>query len=180
MTPLSRAQARYLLIGHGLVPVVINFVLNGLIGWAMFRGAASVPLWAREPSVGGDTLGTCFFLPAITCLIVTPIVRLHTSRGVVAPLEGAGALPVWLRSFYRPLLRRAGRLGLAGLLIAGPLAALGLLLPGGSSIELASFLWLKASFAALLGGLVTPLIGLLALADRAPQPQPESPIESLP
>jgi hypothetical protein len=160
---LSAAQRGYLLVGQVIVPAVINLVLNGAIGFATFRGTPQVPLLGSQ-SIVGDTLGTCFFLPAITCLIVTPIVRGHVRKGTAEPLRGA--LPGWLAAFRRALLPRALALGLAGVALAGGVvlalfAALGI-----ESLAFAPFLGFKAVFAGLLGALVTPLIALLALADR--------------
>ena len=44
-------------------------------------GASSEVPWLGSQSVVGDTLGTGFFLPAMTCLIVTPLVRGHVRKG---------------------------------------------------------------------------------------------------
>jgi len=160
---LSSAQWLYLAIGQLAVPVLINVVLNGAIGFAMFRGASEVP-WLGTQSIVGDTLGTGFFLPAITCLIVTPLVRGHVRKGAAEPMRGT--LPRWLGAFPRALVPRALALGLAGVAIsAALLLALSALL-GLESLRFAPFLGFKAGFAGLLGALVTPPIALLALADR--------------
>ncbi len=159
---LSSAQRRHLVVGQSIVPALINFVLNGAIGFAMFRSVAELPLFG-DPSIVADTLGTCFFLPAITCLIVTPIVRGRVRKGVAQPLA---ALPGWLAPFHRSLLQRAFALGLATVALAGGLAVLALLALGVEALAFTPFLFFKAVFAGLLGGLVTPLIALLALADR--------------
>jgi len=95
---LSSAQWLYLAIGQLAVPVLINVVLNGAIGFAMFRGASEVP-WLGTQSIVGDTLGTGFFLPAITCLIVTPLVRGHVRKGAAEPMRGT--LPRWLGALPR-------------------------------------------------------------------------------
>jgi hypothetical protein len=160
---LSAAQRGYLLVGQVIVPTLINLVLNGAIGFAMFRGASAVPLFGSE-SIVGDTLGTCFFLPAITCLIVTPIVRGHVRKGTAEPLRGA--LPGWLAFFQRALVPRALALGLAGVVLAGSLALALFMVLGIESLPFTPFLAFKAVFAGLLGGIVTPFIALLALADR--------------
>ena len=160
---LSAAQRGYLWVGQVMVPALINLVLNGLIGWAMFRGVSELPRLGN-PSIVGDTLGTCFFLPAITCLIVTPIVRAHVKKGTAQPL--VGALPGWLAWFQRRLVLRAIALGLATVAVAGSVVAAALALLGIEALAFTPFLIFKAVFAGLLGGLVTPLIALLALADR--------------
>lgn len=160
---LSAAQRGYLLVGQVIVPAVINLVLNFALGFATFRGTPEVPLLGSQ-SIVGDTLGTCFFLPAITCLIVTPIVRGHVRKGTAEPLRGA--LPGWLGAFRHALVPRALALGLAGVALAGGLALVLLAALGVESLAFGPFLGFKAVFAGLLGALVTPLIALLALADR--------------
>ena len=165
---LSSNQRQYLLVGQCLIPFVINFVLNGLIGLLMFRGVNPVPTWGIESSAGPDLIGTCFFLPAITCLIVTPIVRRHVRGGMVEP-TAAEDLPIWLQPFRRPLATRAALFGLAGLAFIGSLVAAALLSAGPTHFGLGPFLWFKASFSAVLGGAVTPIIGIVALAQTEPQ-----------
>lgn len=166
---LSSNQRQYLLVGQCVIPFVINFVLNGLIGLAVFRGVNPVPTWGVESSAGPDLIGTCFFLPAITCLIVTPIVRRHVRKGEVERVSGPENLPSWLRPFQRSLWARAFLFGLAGLGVIGTFAAAALAVVAPAQFELTPFLWLKASFSGVLGGVVTPLIGLVALAEADPQ-----------
>jgi hypothetical protein len=162
---LTPEQTRYLVIGHCLVAFAINFVLNGALGWATFGGVDPVPVWAVESSAGPDLVGTCLFLPAITCLIVTGIVRRHTRNGTVPRLETTAAVPAWLRIFRRGLPTRALLFGAAGLaLVGGPLAG-GLLSLGPDAFALTPFLWTKAIFSGALGATVQPLIGIVALAD---------------
>jgi hypothetical protein len=164
---LSRSQQQYLLIGHCIVPFVMNFILNGLLGLAMFRGVSMVPVWGLETSAGPDTLGTCFFLPAISCLIVTPIVRRHVRRSIVEPLPLSPGLPTWLARFQRPLPTRAALFGLTSLALVGALVLVALGSVGLTELELTRFLWLKATFSAVLGAAITPFIGIVALADSA-------------
>ena len=160
---LSAAQKGYLLVGQLIVPVLINAVLNGAIAFAMFRGASQVPLLGSQ-SIVGDSLGTGFFLPAITCLIVTPIVRGHVRKGAAEPVKGA--LPGWLAAFHRALVPRALALGLVGAVFAGGLALGVFRLLGVEALAFGPFVGFKAGSAALLAGLVTPLIAVLALSDR--------------
>lgn len=154
MSKLSSAQRRYLLVGQSLVPGVLNFVFNGLIGWLAFRGVNPVPIWQPgSPGIAFDSLATCTPLPALTCLAVTPSVRRHVRIGKVKP----AALPSWLRSLQRPLLFRATLLGLGGLSLGGMVIAC-TVVAGFTSFALTSFLWFKASYTALLGACITPII----------------------
>lgn len=168
---LSSGQRQYLLIGQCVVPMALNFVLNGIIGLLMFRGVNPVPTWGVQSSAGPDLIGTCFFLPAITCLIVTPLVRRHIKSGMVQDISRSESLPGWLRPFQRPLPTRSLFFGLAGLASIGAVVAMGLLSAAPAQFELGHFLWFKASFSAALGGAVTPFIGLVALAEGGHQAQ---------
>ncbi len=160
---LSAEQRRFLWIGQSLVPFAINVVLNGAIGWAMFRGAETIPFWG-ESSIGADTLGTSFFLPAITCLIVTPLVRGQVRKGAAPALTGA--LAGWLRPFQRSLPVRAVAIGGVCVPLAGGLAIALLSALGVGALGFAPFLGWKALYAGVLAAVVTPAIALLALADR--------------
>jgi hypothetical protein len=159
---LSAEQQRFLWIGQGLVPFVINVVLNAGIAWAMFRGAAVVPLWGAS-SIGGDTLATSFLLPAITCLIVTPLVRAQVRKGEAPAFTGA--LAGWLAPFRRSLAPRAVAFGLACVPVAGGITVAVLVALGVESLGFASFVGFKAAFAGLLAACITPAIALVALAD---------------
>ena len=160
---LSAEQRRFLWTSQALVPFVINVVLNGAIGWAMFRGVETIPLWGAS-SIGGDTLGTSFFLPAITCLIVTPLVRGQVRKGAAPAFRGA--LAGWLQRFQRPLGLRACALGAVCVPLAGGLGLALLAVLGVETLGFAPFLGWKALYAGVLAALVTPVIALLALADR--------------
>lgn len=157
---------RFLIVEQGIGSALFNLVLNGAIAWALFRDLDVVPLWGQA-SIAGDTLGTCFFLPFFTALIVTPLVRRRVNKGGI---DGLG----WTRESHALLgwlpagtFRRALALGALTLVVIGPLMILAL--HGFSVAELAfgPFIAFKATFAGLLALLVTPVISLWALAEPA-------------
>jgi hypothetical protein len=163
---LSAAHRRLLLVDCAVGASVFNFALNAAIAWLLFRPLAHVPLWG-ESSVAGDTLITAFLLPFLTCLIVSRTLHRQVSSGRVARLEGAD-LPLAGWSKRSPLARGA-LLGAASVALAAvPLvAALGF--AGFAGFGLWPFIAFKASFAACLAAVVTPLIGWWALI-RASSP----------
>jgi hypothetical protein len=158
---------RFLLLEQGIGSGVFNVALNAAIAWALFRHLDVVPLWGQA-SIAGDTLGTTFFLPFFTALIVTPLVRRRVRRG------GIDALP-WTRDSH-PLLawlpagtfRRALALGGLCLALVGPLTVLALQGLSVAQLDLGPFIAFKAGFAGALALLVTPVISLWALAEPAP------------
>jgi hypothetical protein len=169
---MSSAQRGYLR-EQGIGSAIFNFVLNGIIAWLLFRGQAIVPLFGQQ-SIAGDTIGTCFFLPFLTCLIVTRIARGHVRAGKVA---GAG----WTRTSH-PMLRwlpagtalRGLALGLGSIGVFAPVPIAILNALGVDELGLWPFVLFKASFAAGLAAIVTPLIAWWAIAEPGAAPIAEA------
>ncbi len=161
---LSPAHRRFLIVDELVGSTIVNFVVNGALAWLLFRSATSVPLFGRS-SIASDTLATAFILPLLTSLIVTPLVRIQVARGLLPPLAPAAMRPTaWAR---RSRLKRGAIVGAAAVaLVATPVVIL-FALVGPAQLPITRFIWFKASFAAGLGALVTPLIGWWALGDAS-------------
>ncbi len=160
---MSSAHLRFLLLEQGVGSAVINFLLNGAIAWGLFRSFERVPLWGQQ-SIGVDTIATCFFLPFITALIVTPLVRKRVQAGTLAALG-------WTRETHPALgwlpsgtAMRALVLGIVCALAIGSLSVWALGRLGVSELAFWPFVGFKAAFAAALAFVVTPVISLWALA----------------
>lgn len=158
---------RNLLLGQAIGSVVLNVPLNGGAAWATFPPVESLPLFARGNCVAGDTIGTSFFLPLVTCLILTPIVRSLLRKRTIAPVPRPD-LPAWVRFLPSNFV---GRGALVGLISAFTIALLTLALLhalGFESMTRSQVALYKAVYTAILGLLVTPLFGYRALADQPP------------
>ena len=160
---------RYLVIGQAVIPFFINIVVNVVLGALTFWGHDSVSTWATDKGAAADSIGTCFCLPFITCLIATPIVRYQVAHGVACRIPPTD-MPRWVRWMSGPVLLRATNFGVAGiLLLAGPVyAAYGVF--AGESIETVRFIAIKAIFAGVLGIFVTPLVAFVAMCDPLANP----------
>ncbi len=160
---VSAAHRRYLFVEQGIGAGVVNFLLNYAIAWAMFRGMAEVPVWGQQ-SVVGDLLGTGFVLPFVTTLLVTPLARQRVHSGALSALVRT-THPV-LGRVPHGTVRRGVFFGVVCALVLAPfvLATFGML--GLGEMTLGRFLWFKASFAAVFGALVTPVIALYAIYER--------------
>jgi len=156
---MSPAHKRFLLLEEGGGSIVVNLLLNGLIAFLMFRGAQSVPLWGQQ-SIAGDTIGTTFFLPLFTSLIVTPLARGQVRAGRFPQLDGA---PLGLQWMPRRTLWRGALLGVITAAVVAPPAIAVLALLGVTQQSFWGFVIFKAVFAAALGAVVTPLIALWAI-----------------
>lgn len=159
---------RYLLIGQVVIPIFINAAITFGIGWITFRQQATVTVWVLDKGAVTDFLGACYLLPAITCLIATPIVRGQVARGEVPALT-VDTTGTWVRFFRGGLVWRATKFGLTSLIsLAGPVIA-GWALFGAETVSTEWFLFAKVTFATLLGCIVTPLIAIAAMTDSSPK-----------
>jgi hypothetical protein len=159
---------RYLLIGQVVIPIFINAAITFGIGWITFRHQSTITVWVLDKGAVTDFLGACYLLPAITCLIATPIVRRQVTRGQAASLT-VDMTGGWVRFFRGGLIWRATKFGLTGLIsLVGPVMA-GWALFGADTVATPWFMFAKVTFATLLGCIVTPLIAIVAMADPSPK-----------
>jgi hypothetical protein len=167
---MSPSHRRFLLLEQGVGAGVVNFGLNALIAWAMFRSAESVPLWGQQ-SIMVDTIGTCVMLPLMTSLIVTRVAHGQMRRGKMSALGWSRTSHPVLAWLPAGTVKRGLVLGAVCALVLAPLAFLYLRVLQVEQLGLGEFILFKAGFAALAGVLVTPVIALWAIAE-GPEPRP--------
>lgn len=166
--PLSTAH-RNLLLGQALGSVLLNIPLNGFAAWASFPPIEALPVFAKGNCVAGDTIGTTFFLPLTTCLILTPIVRKVLRGGSMTGLPRAD-LPAYVRFLPSNFVGRGALVGVLSALTMGVLTLVILGLAGPEAMTRLQVTIYKAVYTAILGIVVTPLFGYRALADLTPAP----------
>ncbi|WDQ17394.1 hypothetical protein [Rhodopirellula sp. P2] len=171
MSSWPAATVRYVLVGYALIPLVINVGVNALLGWLLFSGQTSIPVWGASQSVLMEIIGTGFLLPLITAMISSRVLLRHLHSGMVKPLP---ALAVATGAFSR-LVRWVGRTLRAGSLngcllfslAVFPLltipAVLALFALDGDSMALPTLVAMKSIYAGLCGLVVTPLIAISLL-----------------
>ncbi|MFO0590774.1 MAG: hypothetical protein U0441_24740 [Polyangiaceae bacterium] len=160
---------RNLLLGQAIGSVLLNIPLNGGAAWATFPPIAALPVFAKGNCVAGDTIGTSFFLPLTTCLILTPIVRRVLRSGAVKGLARAD-LPGYARILPKNFVGRGALVGLLSALTLGVLTLVILGLVGPAEMTRGQVTLYKAVYTAVLGIIVTPLFGYRALADLESAP----------
>jgi hypothetical protein len=161
---LSREHRRFLIVDEILGSIVINFPLNAGIAWGLFRSKASVPLWGMS-SIAADTIVTAFVLTIATAFLATRYVRAQVIAGKLPPVPISEIRSsAWLQrsSFVRGTILAVAAVVLAAVPVIAAFAV-----AGPRELPFASFLWFKATFAAVLGAVVTPLVGWWALCDVA-------------
>lgn len=154
---MSPEVRRWLRIEQGLIPFVLNVVLNAGIAWLIFRGQASLTLFG-EQGVGVDLVVTAILLPLLVCLINSAVIRRQVESGKRAALaspvpESAAAMrPAWMRALM--LAAAAVLLGaLPMIVLVGAIAP----------ISAMTFVGVKGLWAGALAGVVSPFVAWWAL-----------------
>jgi hypothetical protein len=168
---LPAAHRRWIVVNALFATALINLVVNGAIAWLFVHGQSDVPLWTRpfsETSTLGDTLGTIFLLPLITCVLTTTVVRRDLRNGALSPLSTEHRYGSWLAGrpdgrFRRGLAFGAIAFGALALPVTLALVAIDL-----DDLSRGEFVAFKVAFAIGLGALVTPVIALCAMTDQLP------------
>jgi hypothetical protein len=161
---MQRSLARYLITG-GVVAVIVNVVINAVVGNAIYAKLATLPL-TGDSSIAGDTIVGAFFIGFFTLLIVAPTTRREIRSGRV---RGGGtlALPGWFAR--RPVVTAiAGGLVSAALVGGGTVAVIAA--SGAAPMSSHAFLAFKIAFAGAWGGLAAVLGAAVAAAGEPAPP----------
>jgi hypothetical protein len=176
---MSPAHRRYLVLQQSVGAAAVNFVLNAGLAALMFRRQDAVPLWGQQ-SIVGDTIGTTFMLPLLTCLIVTPLARGQMRAGRVTPLGWTHTSHPFLTWLPISTTRRGLILAFLCVALIGPPSVWALSALGIDTLSFWRFVLFKAGFAAGLAAVVTPVIAVWAIAGAEPAPVPPAPVPLAP
>jgi hypothetical protein len=166
---LPAPHRRWIVLNALLATAVINLVVNGLIAWLSVMGQADVPLWTRpfsETSTIGDTLGTIFLLPLITCVLTTTVVRRDLRNGELPRLDPEHSYGRWLAERPNGRFRRGLGFGVLVFVVLALPVTIALVAIDLGTLCKGEFEIFMVAFAIGLGALVTPVIALSAMTDR--------------
>lgn len=169
-------HVRFLVVEQALLLAAINFLINLAIGWISFDTSDVVPLWGGK-GVAVDVMIASFLLPLLVCLIMTPLVRKRIRAGDLPVLEWRRSDHLLLRVLPFKARKRAVVLGVCGVLFFGLPTVTVLASFGVESMTAGTFMWFKASYAAVLSLIVGPIVGVGAIA-RGNLPVDATPSES--
>ena len=157
---LTAEQQQFLFRNQGINAVILNFILNALISWAVLKQFSDLVIWG-DNGIGLDMLATGFLLPFITCLILSKTLAGKIRKGKAQPLA---AEQISEQGWHkRSLFSRSVFLGVVGVLFA--VLVLILFHYGGfMPMEMMSYVWFKGIWAGILGGVVTILIAYWTMA----------------
>lgn len=154
----NKTYSKYIIVDQCLIPVCINFVLNGAIGWMVFSSVQHLPMWG-DPSIGGDILATAFLLPFLVTVIASYFIKKQIKNDEAPKLDFK--LSNWWINI-RPA-KFGAILGLACIVFCAIPMVWVLMLGGVEMIPVDSFILYKASWAAMLSLFISPLVGTWAL-----------------
>ena len=144
-----------------LSPIIINFLVNGLIAWIIYGRTPTIPI----ATLIVDTLLTCFLIPFLTCLVVVSVVWQLVRQGDLSAVSWSRDDFWWLRWLPDRKWVRALATGLA-IAVLGTLIITGLLLLLGIESTVGSiFVWFKAAYTVVLTVLISPFLALASLGD---------------
>lgn len=163
---LSPKQKRFLIVEQSFVPAVFNFLINSWFVWYLFKEQVHIPL-IGEPSVLVDACVTLFLLPAITCLIVTPLVTsIARKKPEIRTTSKRSDYPI-LSLLPANLWGRSGVIGLVAMVLFTPLVVLGIVLFGADPITVDAYIIYKGSYAAVVSAIIGPAIAWSAICDQS-------------
>lgn len=99
---IIRRPRLHFAIRQQLLPLISDGVINGLVAWALHPGNTRIGLWDNG-SYATDLLATGFLLPAITWMILRPILLRRAIKGAAPELAGLSTplLSPWIpRGFW--------------------------------------------------------------------------------
>lgn len=154
------SQFRFI-VGQQVVPALINAGLNGAIAWAQHAKTPVLGLWDNN-AYAIDLLATGFLLPAISWLILRPLLRSQQAKGKAPSLVGCHVprLLPWMSS---SLWRGSLTAGLIGMLAVGCTAVIAAMALGSPEFTGQHYAWLKAGYAGVLTVVMQPLMVFAAL-----------------
>ena len=158
-------QSRFF-VTQQVMPGLTNGLINGGIAWGLHRGDTSLGLWSQG-GYASDLLATGFFLPAITWLILQPLLRRQARAGKAPVLAG---LPTpWLARWMMPSLWAGGlTAGLLGMGLLGGGAVLAMQGLGAPEFSGNGYAVFKGAYGALVAVILQPAMVFAILSDRSP------------
>jgi hypothetical protein len=163
---MRSSRSRFFLLRVILPAALLNAVINGILGAAVFPAGHDVALLGIR-SVGADTLVGSFLMGFLTFIGVAPPARMEARSGRVRGFGGRGSWLAWPTK--HPLLSAAG-LGVLWVALFGVPAMKELLADGALTMPRGEFLAFKVEYATVFGVLAAIVSALIGLAPEVRVP----------
>ncbi|PKH51785.1 hypothetical protein CXF68_14310 [Tenacibaculum sp. Bg11-29] len=163
MISLSKKQKKYIFLQQTTMGVLMNIIMNSLMGWVVFKSADKLNLWG-ENSFAFDLIMTTFMLVFMTSLLVSKMTHKAVKSGKLQPLEIEWFNSILKKSMQRPFL---GSLLVAIVitLVFIPLLFLLLEVTNATLLSLKYYIIIKGSYAGFLALIFTPIVVIIAMCE---------------
>lgn len=164
---LNAAQKRFLSIEQALIPAFFNCVINAWFVWYLFGEEPAIALMSGQPSVLVDVVATLFLLPAIVCLIVTPLAAGAARKKKELRTTKTRSDYLILTLLPANLWARSAFIGLFAVLFLTLPTMLGASLIDTTSININAYIAYKGFYTAVVAAIVGPIIAWGAVCDQS-------------
>lgn len=161
---MNRNHYKYLIIEQVILAFIINYIVNAAIGYAVFHGIGTLPMWGMK-SIAGDTIIMTFLLSLIVSFVVTLTTHKKIRSGQLESLSwrrSSNAILAKLpqNTFWRSLVLAVVFTIIVAPVVIGALAVLNI-----NEMPHLAFVIFKGFLAGFLAIIVAPLAAICALGD---------------
>ncbi|WP_412986211.1 hypothetical protein [Pontimicrobium sp. IMCC45349] len=163
MFSLSKRQKKYIFLQQTAVGVIMNMIMNAVMGWVTFKSAKTLSLWG-ENCFAIDLIMTTFMTVFMTSLLVSKMTHKTVLNGKQEPIDSEKLHALLRKSKPAPFL---GSLLLAIIITTVFIPTLFWLLEfiNATVLSLKSYIIIKALYAAFLAMIFTPISVILAMSE---------------
>ena len=165
---VTAAHWRFILINQTLVSIFMNFLMNGVMAWLVFKGRDNIVLWG-ENNAYMDLVATTFFFTFFTCFLVSKASYRAIDSGKLARVE-SDFIASLLKAYPPKPLIGSLIMALMLALLVPPILVMSFYIFSNLVISHDAFILLKAFYGAGLALIATPLVCLIALAEAKDMP----------
>jgi hypothetical protein len=165
MKRLERIHRSFLL-KETFISILINAILSGVIAFFMFRSQSTITLWGKN-GLFFDLIPTIFIMTFLMTIAMTPVTRVRILKGKapVAPWHRSEH-PIY-RFFPGAFVIRAFVFAVVALLLLLPITTAWVYFLTKFPLTLSEMVLFKSCYGAIVGLLFTPVILIVAMADKA-------------
>jgi hypothetical protein len=161
---MNHNHYKYLIVEQVIKAFIINYIVNAAIGYAVFRGIGTLPMWGMK-SIAGDTIIMTFLLTLIVSFIVTLTTHKKVESGHLESLSWRRSSNAILAKLPQNTFWRSLVLAFVFTIIFAPVVIGALAVLNINEMTHMTFVIFKGFLAGFLAILVAPLAALCALGD---------------
>ncbi len=161
---MNRNHYKYLIIEQVILAFIINFIINAAIGYVVYHGISTLPMWGMK-SIVGDSITMTFLLTLIVSFVVTMTTNKKVRSGHLESLIWRRSSNIILTKLPQNTLWRSLILAVVFTIIVTPVVIGTLAVLNINEMTHLTFVMFKGFLAGFLAIMVAPLVAICALGD---------------